>query len=83
MYKDNIDANFTPIELPDRGAAALLLPVTKDSRTKEENHKLLNGNAGDPTDRVMMKSIFNYLSLIIYLVDSGVFPLVIQHYSVS
>ncbi|KAK1354640.1 Plant inositol phosphorylceramide synthase [Heracleum sosnowskyi] len=37
-------------ELPDRGAAALLLPVTKDSRTKEENHKLLNGNAGDPTD---------------------------------
>ncbi|XP_074354081.1 phosphatidylinositol:ceramide inositolphosphotransferase 2-like isoform X1 [Apium graveolens] len=37
-------------EMPDRGAAAVLLPVTKDSRTKEENHKLLNGNAGDPTD---------------------------------
>ncbi|XP_059647128.1 phosphatidylinositol:ceramide inositolphosphotransferase 1-like [Cornus florida] len=47
-------------ELPDRtsGAGALLLPLTKDSRTKEEkhktpseNHKLLNGNSGDPVDR--------------------------------
>lgn len=45
-------------ELPDRGAAVLLLPVTKDSRTKEENHKLLNGNAGDPTD-VRLRSQVN------------------------
>ncbi|KAG5009901.1 hypothetical protein AAZX31_07G133500 [Glycine max] len=44
-------------ELPDRtnAAAALLLPLStkdnKDGRTKEENHKLLNGNSGvDPAD---------------------------------
>lgn len=41
-------------ELPDRSiAAATLLPLStkdKDSRTKEENHKLLNGNSGDPAD---------------------------------
>ncbi|XP_027177314.1 phosphatidylinositol:ceramide inositolphosphotransferase 1-like [Coffea eugenioides] len=39
-------------ELPDRGgAAALLLPLSKDSsKSKEENHKLLNGNSGDPAD---------------------------------
>ncbi|KAI5670026.1 hypothetical protein M9H77_19879 [Catharanthus roseus] len=37
-------------ELPDRSAAALSLPLTKDSKTKEENHKLLNGNSGDPAD---------------------------------
>ncbi|XP_057513704.1 phosphatidylinositol:ceramide inositolphosphotransferase 1-like [Actinidia eriantha] len=39
-------------ELPDRtGGPTLLLPLTKESRTKEENHKLLNGNSGDPVDR--------------------------------
>ncbi|KAJ1411256.1 Sphingomyelin synthase-like domain [Sesbania bispinosa] len=42
-------------ELPDRSiAAASLLPLStkdRDSRTKEENHKLLNGNSGDPADR--------------------------------
>ncbi|WOG92559.1 hypothetical protein DCAR_0311831 [Daucus carota subsp. sativus] len=43
-------------ELPDRGAAALL-PVSKESRTKEENHKLLNGNAGDPTDRRLRSQV--------------------------
>ncbi|OIV89607.1 hypothetical protein TanjilG_15802 [Lupinus angustifolius] len=41
-------------ELPDRSSAATsLLPVStkdKDGRTKEENHKLLNGNSGDPAD---------------------------------
>ncbi|THG10268.1 hypothetical protein TEA_028235 [Camellia sinensis var. sinensis] len=38
-------------EMPDRtGGAALLLPLSKDGRTKEENHKLLNGNSGDPVD---------------------------------
>jgi hypothetical protein len=42
-------------EMPDRsnGGASLLLPVTtkdRDSKTKEENHKLLNGNSGDPVD---------------------------------
>ncbi|XP_055809198.1 phosphatidylinositol:ceramide inositolphosphotransferase 1-like isoform X1 [Solanum dulcamara] len=36
-------------ELPDRTGTASLLPVSKDSKTKEENHKLLNGNA-DPED---------------------------------
>lgn len=49
-----IDKKFQ--ELPDRsnGIGSLLLPVTtkeKDGRTKEENHKLLNGNSGDPADR--------------------------------
>ncbi|KAK9291017.1 hypothetical protein L1049_009200 [Liquidambar formosana] len=39
-------------ELPDRssGIGSLLLPLStrdKDGRTKEENHKLLNGNSGD------------------------------------
>ncbi|XP_016467238.1 phosphatidylinositol:ceramide inositolphosphotransferase 1 isoform X2 [Nicotiana tabacum] len=29
-------------ELADRTSAALLLPLSKDSKTKEENHKLLN-----------------------------------------
>ncbi|XP_061376354.1 phosphatidylinositol:ceramide inositolphosphotransferase 1-like isoform X1 [Gastrolobium bilobum] len=41
-------------ELPDRSiAAASLLPLsTKDKEgwTKEENHKLMNGNSGDPAD---------------------------------
>ncbi|XP_019430755.1 PREDICTED: phosphatidylinositol:ceramide inositolphosphotransferase 1-like [Lupinus angustifolius] len=41
-------------ELPDRSSAVVtLLPVStkdKDGRTKEENHKLLNGNSGDPAD---------------------------------
>ncbi|XP_061356453.1 phosphatidylinositol:ceramide inositolphosphotransferase 1-like isoform X2 [Gastrolobium bilobum] len=40
-------------ELPDRTAATLLLPLStkdKDGRTKEENHKLLNGNSVDPAD---------------------------------
>ncbi|KAK9995436.1 hypothetical protein SO802_020145 [Lithocarpus litseifolius] len=42
-------------EMPDQtSGASLLLPLTskdKDSRSKEENHKLLNGNSGDLTDR--------------------------------
>ncbi|CAN4109694.1 unnamed protein product [Withania somnifera] len=38
-------------ELPDRTSAASLLPVSKDSKTKEENHRLLNGN-GDHEDWV-------------------------------
>uniref|UniRef100_A0A6N2KTQ6 Sphingomyelin synthase-like domain-containing protein n=1 Tax=Salix viminalis TaxID=40686 RepID=A0A6N2KTQ6_SALVM len=41
-------------ELPDRtGSASLLLPLStkdKDSKTREENHKLLNGNSLDPAD---------------------------------
>ncbi|XP_021289657.1 phosphatidylinositol:ceramide inositolphosphotransferase 1-like [Herrania umbratica] len=42
-------------ELPDRsnGSLPLLLPLStkdKDSKTKEENHKLLNGNSIDPAD---------------------------------
>ncbi|CAI9779083.1 unnamed protein product [Fraxinus pennsylvanica] len=38
-------------ELPDRSNGGTLLPYTKDSWTKEENHKLLNGNSGDSADR--------------------------------
>ncbi|KAK4857432.1 hypothetical protein QYF36_000635 [Acer negundo] len=43
-------------ELPDRtsGNSPILLPLSmkeKDSRNKEENHKLLNGNSVDPSDR--------------------------------
>ncbi|KAJ6755829.1 PLANT INOSITOL PHOSPHORYLCERAMIDE SYNTHASE [Salix purpurea] len=41
-------------ELPDRtGGASFLLPLStrdKDSKTKEESHKLLNGNSVDPAD---------------------------------
>lgn len=55
-------------ELPDRSGAALLLPLSKDSRTKEENHKLLNGNSGDPTDWVLKMAFstlfFTYLIVI-------------------
>lgn len=43
-------------ELPDRNAmTTFLLPMSnkdRDGRTKEENLKLLNGNSGDPADRV-------------------------------
>ncbi|KAF7845429.1 phosphatidylinositol:ceramide inositolphosphotransferase 1 [Senna tora] len=43
-------------ELPDRSiaSATMLLPLSnkdKEGRIKEENHKLLNGNSGDPADR--------------------------------
>uniref|UniRef100_M1BNN5 Sphingomyelin synthase-like domain-containing protein n=1 Tax=Solanum tuberosum TaxID=4113 RepID=M1BNN5_SOLTU len=37
-------------ELPDRTSAALILPLSKDSKAKEENHKLLNANSGDPAE---------------------------------
>lgn len=57
-------------ELPDRtnAAATLLLPLStkdnKDGRTKEENHKLLNGNSVvDPADWVCwMSSICPFFS---------------------
>ncbi|KAJ8533838.1 hypothetical protein K7X08_007162 [Anisodus acutangulus] len=39
-------------ELPDRTSPALSLPLSKDSKTKEENHKLLNENSGDPAEWV-------------------------------
>ncbi|KAM3287781.1 hypothetical protein P3S67_021211 [Capsicum chacoense] len=39
-------------ELSDRTSAALSIPLSKDSKTKEENHKLLNGNSGDPAEWV-------------------------------
>ena len=42
--------------MPDRtGGSPPLLPLSvkeKDSRFKEENHKLLNGTSGDTTDWV-------------------------------
>ncbi|KAJ4781297.1 Phosphatidylinositol:ceramide inositolphosphotransferase [Rhynchospora pubera] len=39
-------------EMPDRSIKASTLPVTaaKDGKTKEENHKLLNGNSHDSLD---------------------------------
>ncbi|TMW99186.1 hypothetical protein EJD97_002931 [Solanum chilense] len=37
-------------ELPDRTSAALILPLSKDSKAKEENHKFLNANSGDPAE---------------------------------
>ncbi|OIT19237.1 phosphatidylinositol:ceramide inositolphosphotransferase 2 [Nicotiana attenuata] len=40
---------FLPV-LPDRTSAALFLPLSKDSKTKEENHKFLHGNSGDPAE---------------------------------
>lgn len=39
--------------MPDRSLSALLLPVNKDSQMKEEGAKLVNGNSGDPIDRVL------------------------------
>lgn len=50
--------------MPDRTIGLPLLPLSskekearqkeeKDSKLKDEFHKLLNGNHGDPTDRVM------------------------------
>ena len=61
-------------EMPDRtSGASLLLPLTskdKDSKNKEENHKLLNGNSGDPTDRVQrifFLSFFFFFSLFFFL----------------
>jgi hypothetical protein len=49
--------------MPDRTNGSPLLPLStkekdgwlkdeKESRLKDEFHKLLNGNHGDPTDRV-------------------------------
>ncbi|GJW76444.1 phosphatidylinositol:ceramide inositolphosphotransferase 1-like protein [Tanacetum coccineum] len=43
-------------EMPDRSLGALLLPLSKDSRMKEEGTKLMNGNSGDPIDRVLWLS---------------------------
>ena len=51
-------------EMPDRTSGLPLLPLSskekegrqkeeKDSKLKDEFHKLLNGNHVDPTDRVM------------------------------
>ncbi|KAK6943050.1 Sphingomyelin synthase-like domain [Dillenia turbinata] len=40
-------------ELPDRSSGSILLPLSgkdKDSWTKEENHKLLNGNSAELAD---------------------------------
>ena len=61
--------------MPDRtSGASLLLPLTskdKDSKNKEENHKLLNGNSGDPTDRVQrifFLSFFFFFSLFFFYI---------------
>ncbi|CAM8949122.1 unnamed protein product [Rhodiola kirilowii] len=57
-YTVNLVVFFVDKKLPDlldrtSGASNLLLPVStkeKDIRDKEENHKLINGNSGDPVD---------------------------------
>ncbi|GJT71215.1 hypothetical protein Tco_1030501 [Tanacetum coccineum] len=46
-------------EMPDRSLGVLLLPLSKDSRTKEEGTKLMNGNSGDPIDRLIALKNFN------------------------
>lgn len=46
------------VELPDRSAATLFLPLTKDNKTKEETHKLMNGNSGDSADWVQLSSVY-------------------------
>ena len=67
--------------MPDRtSGASLLLPLTskdKDSKNKEENHKLLNGNSGDPTDRVQW--IF-FLSFFFFFFFSLFFIIIIFYY---
>jgi hypothetical protein len=54
--RDHTDFKLLNAELPDRtGGASFLLPLStkdKDSKPKEENHKLLNGNSVDPADWV-------------------------------
>lgn len=66
LYGKHFVTSFVEIftEMPDRTNGVPLLPLStrdkdgrlkeeKDSRLKEEFHKLLNGNHGDPTDRVL------------------------------
>lgn len=51
-------------EMPDRtGGLTLLLPVSKDTRTKEEFHKLVNGNSGDPLAQVPMEVVNSFYIL--------------------
>lgn len=63
-------------EMPDRSNGAIsLLPLStkdKDGRSKEENHKLLNGNSTDSADWVNWIRIFIFLSckLIFFFVIS-------------
>ncbi|CAK9179779.1 unnamed protein product [Ilex paraguariensis] len=53
-YTVNLVVFFVDHKLPDMPdrSGAFFLPLSKDSRAKEENHKPLNGNAGDPADWV-------------------------------
>nr|GLL36935.1 phosphatidylinositol:ceramide inositolphosphotransferase 1-like [Ipomoea trifida] len=44
-------------ELPDRSVAAFLLPMSKDSMSKDENQKLLNGNSGETTEKRLRTQI--------------------------
>ncbi|XP_022941796.1 phosphatidylinositol:ceramide inositolphosphotransferase 1-like isoform X1 [Cucurbita moschata] len=47
-----VDKNLP--ELPDRTNGAALLPLStkeRDAKSRDESHKLLNGNSVDPTDR--------------------------------
>ncbi|TYK25002.1 phosphatidylinositol:ceramide inositolphosphotransferase 1 [Cucumis melo var. makuwa] len=47
-----VDKNLP--ELPDRTNGTALLPLSskeRDTKTRDESHKLLNGNSVDPTDR--------------------------------
>lgn len=55
-YQLTVDLLCFHTEMPDRsGGSTTLLPVSvkdKESRSKEELHKLLNGNSVDSADRV-------------------------------
>ncbi|KAL0010018.1 hypothetical protein SO802_005126, partial [Lithocarpus litseifolius] len=57
FYSTQLPGPNNHCQMPDRtSGASLLLPLTskdKDSRNKDENHKLLNGNSGDRTDRII------------------------------
>ena len=52
----SLTLEFHPVELPDRSVGyTSVLPVSskdKDTKLKEENTRLLNGNSMDSADRV-------------------------------
>lgn len=66
MIIDTEILKFLISELPDRTnvAVSTLLPLsTKDTKTKDENHKLINGNSGDPADRVRIEHLYSVLDM--------------------
>jgi hypothetical protein len=71
-YHISLTLEFHPVELPDRSVGSTsVLPVStkdKDTKLKEENTRLLNGNSMDSADRVrnyhdeMAIILLNYLA---------------------